>query len=115
VLLHGDALAISERQRFTIKAAGSLLSVTGGAVRLGRQLGVEAAVYRGQVAISSAGHTLTVPALREAVVPALGVVPPKAEPLRLRATDAWDRRFLGDAIELTDQLQARSDGLTGQL
>ena len=27
----------------------------------------------------------------------------------------WDRRYLGDAIDLGDELQARSDGFTAQL
>ncbi len=65
--------------------------------------------------LASIGHTLEVPALRQAAVPSLGVVPTKPEPLRLQPTDGWDRRFLGEAIELSEQLQTRSDGLTGQL
>src|SRR5207253_2816528 len=44
-----------------------------------------------------------------------GLVPDRPVPLRYRASDAWDRRFLADAIDLGRDLDARSRGITGQL
>jgi hypothetical protein len=111
----GDALMIAEGTKFTVRAAGSTVSVRDGAARLNRRLGVEAAAYTNSVEMVSAGRRLVVPTLRQATIASLGIVPARAEPLRLRPTDAWDRRYLGDAIELNEQLQMRSDGFTGQL
>jgi hypothetical protein len=65
--------------------------------------------------VASAGRDLVVPALRQASVPAPGLVPAAATPLDYRADNPWDRRYLGDAIDLGDELQARSDGFTNQL
>ncbi|MBV9412228.1 MAG: hypothetical protein JO148_11570, partial [Acidimicrobiia bacterium] len=44
-----------------------------------------------------------------------GLVPAAPTPLDYRADNPWDRRYLGDAIDLGDELQARSDGFTFQL
>jgi hypothetical protein len=114
-LMAGDALLVAERSRLTVRAAGSILTLRQGAARVSRGLAVDTATYAGSVTLTSAGRRFAIPALREATVASLGVLPAKAEPLKLKRTDAWDRRFLGDAIELTEQLQSRSDGLTGQL
>jgi hypothetical protein len=114
-LVAGDALVQTGQKPFTVKAAGSTVALDDGAAHLVRNLGIRAAVYRGSATVSSAGHDVTVPALREASVPTLGVVPAAPSPIRLDSTEQWDRRFLGDAIELSDQLDARSNGLSGQL
>jgi len=111
----GDALLVAGATRLLMRSAGSSVSVVNGAARLRRALGLEAATYKGTVNMTSTGRVFHVPELRQATIPSLGVVPDRAEPLRMRAADAWDRRFLGEAMELTEQLQARSDGLTGQL
>jgi hypothetical protein len=111
----GDALVVAEDSRFRVKAAGTTFSVTDGAARVARGLGAEVSAYRGTVTISSAGRTMIVGQLRRATVATLGVLPQDVEPVRLRPTDVWDRRYLGVAMELTEQLQARSDGITGQL
>src|SRR5204863_2152832 len=58
---------------------------------------------------------LTVPALRQAGVPGPGLLPPAPTPLDYRADNPWDHRYLGDAIDLGDELQARSQGFTAQL
>ena len=115
VLVSGDALMLSDGAPFRVKAAGTAVSLTDGVARLTRTLGVEAASYRGTLTVSSAGRKMTVVALRRATVAALGVLPHGVEPVRMRTTDAWDRRFLGDAMEITDDLQTRSDGITAQL
>jgi hypothetical protein len=47
-------------------------------------------------------------------VPAPGL-PSRATPLLFDAADPWDQRFLGDAIDLGNQLGSRSVGFTAQL
>jgi len=114
-LLDGDLLVASSGERpLTVQAGGSLVTVAGSA-RLSRDLAVSAASYRGGLRIQSAGRSLKVPALRQADIPSLGVVPPEPEPLDYDPRDEWDRRFLGDAIELGDELEAKSEGFTSSL
>jgi hypothetical protein len=111
----GDALLVTEGEPFRAKVAGSSIAIHDGVARVTRGLGFEAASYKGSATITSAGRRMTVGALRRATVAALGVLPNRVEPVRLRSTDAWDRQYLGEAMELSDQLQTRSEGLTAQL
>jgi hypothetical protein len=114
-LTTGDALLVAGATPLVINAAGSTVKLTDGAARVGRHMGLHAGTYAGTTLITSAGRRLTINALRQATVPSLGDVPNRVEPLDVSPTDAWDRLFLGEALELTDQLQAHSEGLTGQL
>jgi hypothetical protein len=111
-LLAGDLLTVPSKQ-LTVRSAGSTYAVMG-AARFQRRFAVTAASYKGAVAIRSAGSVLTVPALRQATVAALGEAPRTAEPLQYGNDDPWDRRFLLDAIELGTQLQSRADGANAQ-
>ncbi|MCU1448027.1 MAG: hypothetical protein JWP02_197, partial [Acidimicrobiales bacterium] len=114
-LVAGDVLATAKDAGLTVAAGNADASVRRGAAHVVRGLGATAAAYSGEVTVSSAGRQLGIPALRQAAVPAPGFVPPNAAPLDYRADNPWDRRFLGDAIELGDELQARSQGFTFQL
>jgi hypothetical protein len=114
-LLRGDVLATAKSTPLTITAGNADAGVRDGAAHVTRGLGVIAASYVGDLAVSSAGRDMTVPALRQAAVPGPGLLPPGATPLDYRADNPWDRRYLGDAIDLGDELQARSDGFTAQL
>ena len=115
MLVAGDALVASPEDRpMTLAAAGSRLTVAG-AARLSRDLAVSAASYSGVVTLQSAGRSLRVPALRQAAVPSLGLLPPAPQPLAYDARDPWDRRFLGAAIELGEELQSKSRGFTASL
>ena len=114
-LLAGSALAVAGKAPLVVEAAGSSLSVGRGAARLTRTLAVSAASYTGALTIESVGQTLEVPALREATVATAGVLPAHLSPISYNGRNTWDRRYLGVAIELADQLQARSDGLTSTL
>ncbi|HEX2701278.1 MAG TPA: hypothetical protein VHM89_13845 [Acidimicrobiales bacterium] len=113
-LVADDLLVTSGRAPVKVAVAGSAVTVDGVA-RLTRDLAVSAATYRGSVTVQSAARTLVVPALRQTQVPSLGVLPATAEPLDYDTKDIWDRRFLGVAMELTDQLEARSRGFTNLL
>jgi hypothetical protein len=72
------------------------------AARVSRSLAVGAAVYRGTATFDSAGQTRVIPALRSLDVSALGRPPAAASALKIdeAQTDPWDRRFLGEAIDL---------------
>jgi len=115
VLLKGDVLATAKETELTVAAGNADARVRGGAAHVVRGLGVTASSYVGDVAVASAGRELVVPALRQASVPGPGFVPSSPTPLDYRADNPWDRRYLGDAIELGDELQARSKGFTSQL
>lgn len=113
-LVAEDLLVTSGDRPVVVAVAGSKVSVDGVA-RLTRDLAVSAATYRGKVTLRSAARSLVVPALRQAEVPSLGVVQAEPDPLDYDVGDTWDRRFLGAAMDLTEQLQSRSDGFSKQL
>lgn len=114
VLEAGDLLVTAPRA-LTISAAGTTLEVAAGAAQVSRSLGMGVAAYDGIVHLSSAGVTRDVPALREMRVPALGRPPRLPRPLDYRASDPWDRRFLGEAIDLGRTLEALANGYTQNL
>jgi hypothetical protein len=115
VLLKGDVLATAKDTELTVAAGNADARVRSGAAHVIRALGVTASSYVGDLAVASAGRALVVPALRQAGVPGPGLVPASPTPLDYRADNPWDRRYLGDAIDLGDELQARSQGFTAQL
>lgn len=110
-LVAGDLLVTSGGAPVEVEAADSGFTVEGVA-QLSRDLAVSASSYRGSVTLRSAARVLRIPSLREAAVASLGVVPAAPRPLTYDPTDSWDRRFLAEAIELGDQLEAKSRGFT---
>lgn len=106
-LLNGDVLVSTPRSPVVVRAAGSEVEVAGMA-RVSRSLAVSAAAYRGNVVLRSGGRPFTVPALRQAAIPALGVLPTTASPVAYDEDDEWDRRVLGPAIAFGRELEARS-------
>jgi hypothetical protein len=115
VLLKGDVLATAKDTELRVAAGIADARVRGGAAHVIRALGVTASSYVGDLGVASAGRELVVPALRQAGVASPGFVPASPTPLDYRADNPWDRRYLGDAINLGDELQARSEGFTAQL
>jgi hypothetical protein len=87
------------------------------AARVSRSLAVAAAVYRGTATLDSAGQQRVIPALRALDVSALGRPPSSASPLKVddTQTDPWDRRFLGEAIDLGHTLANYSNVYTSTL
>lgn len=115
-LLAGDLLVRAGRS--AVRVASDVADTTvaaHGAARLARSLAFDAGSYRGSLRVTSAGRSLRVPALRQTTVPGTGLVPDRPAPLRYHDRDPWDREFLIDAIELGQDLEDRSRGLTGQL
>lgn len=115
ILLAGELLVEAPRSLLTVNAGDSDIEVAGGAARLSRDLTVAIGTYAGTSTVTSAGARLGVPALRQVNVPGVGLLPPGPAPLGYRAGDPWDERYLGDAIQLGDELAARSRGFTAQL
>jgi hypothetical protein len=111
-LLRGDLLVVPS-SRLSVRSDRSVYEVSG-AARLSRGFADTAASYVGSTTVRSAGSSLAVPQYRQATVAAIGQVPRRPEPLKYRVDDAWDRRFLADAIDLGIELQSRSDGASAQ-
>jgi hypothetical protein len=110
----GDALATTDEE-LALEVDGTKVRVSGGSARTSRASGLEVAAYDADVRIDSAGQEREVRPLREMQVPALGHPPDEARPLEFDPGDPWDRRFLGDAIDLGERLQALADGYTQNL
>ena len=112
----GSLLVQTEADTLVVRAAGSSFAVAGAsAAKLSRSLAASATVYRGEVTLDSAGRNLAVPALRTAVVPALGLVPSRPTPAVADPGDDWDVTFLGLAMDLAAQLEAGSHGFSAQV
>jgi hypothetical protein len=120
-LLAGDLL-VTATAGTDIDSAGNrvhLDSAAGApsAARLSRSLAVGTSVYRGSATLDSAGQRRVIPALRSLDVSALGRPPSAATPLKVddTQTDPWDRRFLGEAIDLGHTLANYSSVYTSTL
>ncbi|HEX9968704.1 MAG TPA: hypothetical protein VGB03_01090 [Acidimicrobiales bacterium] len=113
-LLNGEVLVAAARKPVVLEAAGSEVEVTGMA-RVSRSLAVSAAAYKGEVVLRSGGRPFTLPALRQAAIPALGVLPTTAAPVAYDESDEWDRRVLGVAIAFGRELEARSQAFGANL
>ncbi|HEX4821092.1 MAG TPA: hypothetical protein VFV00_12895 [Acidimicrobiales bacterium] len=109
-LMDGDLLVVAKNGTDLVAAGNRLhLDAAHGspnAMRASRSLAVDASVYRGQAAFDSAGQVRIIPALRALDVSVLGRPPMDFAPLALDENDAWDRRFLGDAIDLDHTLDS---------
>ena len=114
VLMAGDLLVVSPDAPLAVEVTGAEVAVHGDA-RISRGVALLVATYQGTAQLSAGGSTLNVAALRQAALPATGQFPTKVTPLEYSPLDAWDQRYLSDAIELGSQLAARSEGFTGQL
>lgn len=115
ILVAGDALLVAGDEERVVEAGGARLSLIDGAARLSRSTGAVFAVYEGAATLSSGGRRLQggLPPLRQVVVADAGLLPLRPSPLRFgTAPDPWDRRFLGDAIDLGDILERRSIAFT---
>lgn len=113
-LTAGEFLVTSADAPFSLTTTGADLTVTG-AARVSRDVALVVATYQGSALLAAGASSLTVPALRQAAVQPAGAFPARVAPLVPSTSDPWDQRFLADAIELGNQLAARSQGFTAQL
>lgn len=118
-IIDGDAVVVAAGDELQFDAGGVEVALRGGAARVQRALGVTVALYDGAAEVSSAGRVLSggLAALRQVSVPATGLLPRQPSPLLYddAEPDPWDRAFLGDAIDLGEELERRARGFTGQL
>ena len=114
VLQAGDLLVTTSGDQ-AVSADQTKVTVSSGSARVTRSVGVRVAAYDATVALDSAGQQRTIPALREMEVPALGQPPETPRPFTYDPTDPWDRRFLGEAIDLGQRLEALANGYTQNL
>lgn len=112
-LIGGDILVTSPGGTATV-AAGDTAAEISGAARVSRRLAVVVAAYEGSSKVESVAKAVVVPALRQVTVPAPGL-PSRPTPLAFSADDTWDQRYLGDWVDLGNQLVARGRGFTAQL
>lgn len=122
VLLDGDGpvveagdVLVAAPQVLRVSVAGTVLALEDGLAHVSRRLGVRVAAYDGAVHVDSAEQEREVPALRELSIPALGRPAARPRPLDYDAADPWDRRILGEAIDLGDRLESLARGYTRNL
>ncbi len=117
-VVEGDAVVVAADE-LDFRAGDVEVVLRDGAARVHRGLGVTVAVYEGAAQVSSAGRELAggLGALRQVSVPATGLLPREPSPLLYDEADPdpWDRRFLGDAIDLGAELDRRSRSFTGEV
>jgi hypothetical protein len=118
-LLRGEMLAMAANG-VSVDVAGTavdLLPSPAGeaAARLARGYAVRVGVFRGEAVLDSAGQTRSIRALRRMDVPVLGRPPRLPRPLGVDPADPWDVRFLGAAITLGEQLDAKAAAFTSGL
>ena len=112
-ITHGDALIQGHAMAIAAAAADVVVD---GVTRLHQGLSLDVGVYRGVATVKTIADSVTVSALRRAVVAGLGGAATTSQsPLPLDPTDTWDRSLMGDALELDAALNARSRGLTMQV
>ena len=112
VLEAGDLL-VTTSGTAELEADGAEIDVVEGSARVSRAFGMSVSAYDADVKIDSAGATAEVPALRRLAVPDLGQVPDDLRPVSYDAEDPdpWDRRFLGAAVDLGNELETLADDL----
>jgi len=114
-LVGGDVLVVAAEQQPAVVTAGDTeVEVTAGAARVSTGLTVTVANYQGAAGVGTGGRAASVAALRQVSVPAPGL-PSRPAPIVVDASHPWDQRYLGDAIDLGNQLASRSVGFTAQL
>jgi hypothetical protein len=111
----GDVLVTGGTDPLTLDAGDATASVIGGAARVRRAPALSVRSYTARTTVAAGGRSLSVPPLRQVTVGAGGALPDRPTALVFDSKDDWDQRFLGDAIDLGNQLVARSRGFTAQL
>jgi hypothetical protein len=114
-ILRGDGLVIAGDAPLSVGTIGAVFKIASGSTaKLRADLALGAGSYKGSVTVASAGRSMTVPRFRQIDLAAPGLLPSAPAPFAMNAADEWDRRFLGDAIDLGRDLDQRSAGFTAQ-
>jgi hypothetical protein len=112
-LERGDLLVATSRSQTVNTITGPVR--VAGASRLRRDLALTVGTYKGKATVVSAGRIAVVPALRQLSVTGLGLLPDRPAPIVLSSADAWDRQYLGLAIDLTARLDGASRGFSAEM
>ena len=114
-LLESDLLVHApDDARLTVSTEGAEVIVRGDA-QVSRGAVVVVSSYAGDVELRSGEVSTIIPGLRSLTVPSDGTPAGAPVPLVYNAGDSWNRRFLTEAIQLGNELEARSKGFTAQL
>ncbi|MEA2901373.1 MAG: putative surface-exposed virulence protein [Actinomycetota bacterium] len=114
-LLENDLLVQAPPgNRLTVSTDGTDVIVSS-AARISRGPVLVVSSYAGDVELRSGDQSTVVTALREVTVDADGRIVSGPVPLSYDADDPWDRRLLSEAIEVGNELEARSKGFSAQL
>jgi hypothetical protein len=112
----GDLLVVPARASRPITViTDDSTTVARGPSRLSRAVALTAASYHAGLELDTPGAAgVAVQPLRQATIAARGVTPSGqlASPLTYNEGDAWDRRYLAEAMSLDHQLEAQSRGFT---
>ena len=115
----GDVVVLAGDDEARFHAGDVDVRLFEGAARVQRGLSVTIAVYSGSAEVRAAGRPFAggLAALRQLSIPTTGALPREAVPLVYDDADPdpWDLRFIGDAIDLGDELDRKSFGYTAQL
>jgi hypothetical protein len=111
----GDLLLEVEKSQVEVDGGSAGITAGAGAFKLRRSTSLVAGSYRGGLLLTGAGASLTVPAFREAAVAGTGTLPQDPRALQIDEDDAWDRKILGEVLDLDRRLLAFGRGFEAQL
>ena len=114
ILEDGDLLVEARQDTVKVDGGSALVSVTG-AAKLRRAASLVAGVYEGNVMLQKESDSIGIPRYRQAAAAGTGLLPDTPEPLRLSASDEWDRRLLADVLVLDERLNEFGRGFEAQL
>lgn len=109
-LLDGELLLVGAQESTAVTAGAAEVSVAEGALRVRRGASVTVGVYRGSPTLTARGRDVDgLRPLRQATITDSGSLPRELQPVSYdaNAPDPWDKRFLGDAIDLDVQIELR--------
>lgn len=111
-VVRGDVLAVGEHMRVAGQPAQLVVN---GVSRIRQGLSLEVSAYNGVTEVHTPSQDYELNALSRVVVAGVGgSASGRTSPVTLNAADAWDRQYLGVALELDRALNERSRGISLQ-
>ena len=111
-IVRGDVLAVGNHMRVATQPANLVVN---GVTHITQALSLEVSAYEGATSVRTAVEEYALDALRRVVVVgAGGSTSGRVSPVTIDGSDAWDRQYLGVALELDRGLNARSRGISLQ-
>ena len=112
---NGSVLGETGEGSLSVDATGMNVRLNDGAARVIRQLGtLHVGVYAGDAHVDLLGNVVDIPAYRQQDFSGGSAVERTPVPLDLKETDPWDRRLLGDVIELDAKLNQFRRGFNAE-